>query len=161
MDALNRNEDRSPNPSLTRRLICRRYALGVFHSAVVRDALGACASNHWALGAFPNGKFELLGLWIQPSADSKIPVEVFADFESRGLDRIRYRVGGHLTWARSGQAAVALDNFEFSPWGQKCPPIVPLWSLALVRWRPLLNYSPRFDGWCCRATSRRLSFMPA
>jgi hypothetical protein len=52
---------------------------------------------HWAFGGLADGECEPLGVWIESESGSENPLQMLADLESRGVERI-----WHLTGTEAG-----------------------------------------------------------
>lgn len=73
--------------------LCRRYLWALFEADPVSVSDGEVVRGHvarWALGVLANGKYEVLGVWLDPVSEAKRWREVFEDLALRGVEKIRF-----------------------------------------------------------------------
>jgi transposase-like protein len=142
-----------------------------------------------ALAVLPDGRRDILGIWIEQTEGAKFWMKVFTDLKARGCQDILIAVTDGLkgmsealaavfpattlqtcivhlirsslafaswkerqpmaqalravyTAASADLAAVAVDDFERGPWGQKFPMVVASWRRAWAHVIPFFAFPP-------------------
>jgi hypothetical protein len=77
--------------------LCAHHHLAVFDLLDFQSVDGCHSGNEnsslWAVGVLVDGQHEVLGVWSKPSCDDEWK-EVFEDLKVRGVEKIRFVVGG-------------------------------------------------------------------